>query len=56
MSKGHFAKGYDPRQHRLTPAEPSRGGRTTWRRAMYEEPWLLRWLQIRIDATRRKAG
>jgi hypothetical protein len=56
MSKGRFRKGYDPRRHQFTSAEQSRGGRTTWRRAMYEAPWLLRWLQKRIDATQRKAG
>ena len=27
MSKGHFAKGYDPRRHRLTRAERRRGYR-----------------------------
>ena len=53
---GRFQKGPDPRRHQFTPEERSRGGKTTWRKAMYEEPWLLRWLQKRIDATRRKTG
>jgi hypothetical protein len=56
MSKGHFAKGFDPRRHLLTPAERSRGGRVTWRKPIYEARRLLRWLQIRIDATRRQTG
>jgi hypothetical protein len=56
MSNGHFRKGYDPRRHRFTPVERSRGGRATWRKAMYDAPWLLGWLQKRIDASQRKAG
>jgi hypothetical protein len=56
MSQGHFRKGHDPRRHQVTPAERSRGGRAAWRKGMYEAPWLLRWLQLRIDATQPEAG
>jgi hypothetical protein len=49
-----FRPGHDPRRHQLTRAERSRGGQTTFRRAMYDEPWLLRWLQKKIDRTRRQ--
>ncbi len=52
-NKGCFRKGHDPRRHRLTDEERSRGGQTTWRLLMEEKPWWLRWLQRKIDRTRR---
>jgi hypothetical protein len=45
--------GPDPDWHRFTRPEQRRGGQRTWQKAMYDEPWLLRWLQRRIDATRK---
>jgi hypothetical protein len=54
MSQGHFKKGPDPRRHIFTDEERSRGGQTTWRKLMEEAPWMLKWLQRRIDKTRRK--
>jgi hypothetical protein len=53
-NRGHFKRGKDPRRHRLTQAERPRGGQTTWRKFMDESPWMLSWLQRRIDATRRR--
>jgi hypothetical protein len=50
-NRGHFRKGHDPRRHVLTFEERSRGGQTTWRKAMDGEPHLLRWLQRKIDET-----
>jgi hypothetical protein len=54
MSRGRFKKGPDPRRHLFTPEERGRGGQTTWRKLMDEAPWMLKWLQRRIDQTRRK--
>jgi len=48
---GSFAPGPDPRRHALTEEERSRGGRTAWQRMAADRPWLLAWLQRRIDAT-----
>jgi hypothetical protein len=46
-----FRRGPDRRRHVFTAEERSRGGQTTWRKAMEEQPWLLAWLQRRIDHT-----
>jgi hypothetical protein len=54
--KGRFLSGPDRDRHQFTADERSRGGRTTFRRAMDDEPWLLRWLQRKIDASRQRAG
>jgi hypothetical protein len=51
-AQGRFLPGADPARHVFTPEERRRGGQSTWRRAMYDEPWLLRWLQKKIDASR----
>jgi hypothetical protein len=51
--RGRFLRGPDRSRHDFTDEERSAGGRATWRRAMYDEPWLLRWLQRRIDRTAR---
>jgi hypothetical protein len=54
--KGRFLSGPDWDRHQFTADERSRGGRTTFHRAMDDAPWLLRWLQRKIDATRQRAG
>jgi hypothetical protein len=51
---GWFRRGHDPRRHCLTNEERSRGGKTTFQKFMLETPWMLRWLQKRIDATSKK--
>jgi hypothetical protein len=53
--RGRFRPGPDPRRHRFTQAERRRGGRAAWRKLMEEAPWLLAWLQRRIDRTARPA-
>jgi hypothetical protein len=53
-NRGSFKPGFDARRHAFTNAERRRGGQSTWRLAMYDKPHLLRWLQKRIDATRRR--
>jgi hypothetical protein len=52
-ARGRWLPGPDRDRHQLTRAERRRGGQRTFEKAMLDEPWLLRWLQRRIDATRR---
>jgi len=52
-NRGWFRKGHDSRRHIFSAEERSRGGRVAWLRAMRDEPWLLAWLQRRIDRTAR---
>ncbi len=55
-SRGRFLPGPDPDRHALTREERSRGGRTTFHKLMMEAPWMLKWLQRRIDRTRGKSA
>jgi hypothetical protein len=46
-----FQPGFDPRRHIFTAEERRRGGQTAWRRLMQDAPWMLAWLQRRINQT-----
>ncbi len=54
--KGRFLPGPDADRHRLTRAERSRGGKTTFNKLMMETPWMLKWFQRRIDRTRARSA
>ncbi len=50
---GAFKKGHDPRRHVLTFEDRRKGGQVAWQRMMADAPWLLAWLQRKIDGTAR---
>ena len=50
---GNPRPGPAPRRHQFTAEERRRGGQAAFRRAMIDAPWLLDWLQRKIDRTAR---
>jgi hypothetical protein len=62
MSKGHFAKGYDPRRHRLTRAERRRDYWAAMGKLGQGDPLVYAWLYRRVGGyyrerqRRKKAG